>query len=223
MEKKVMCSDNLDSEAMVERELWDALLHAKGVHCSWTGNEPLTAELFTVDETPHAKTAYPWDPASPESEPFFTELEQDFSLDDWDAQEISTRSNAFFNQVNQLWSAVTVQEILNQRFASRIPENLLMAISNRAQQVLMSTATLADQLVNCVDSILPNLAQDDLYVLARPLAYAMRNGESRRAIDTTLEKVRPVAWEELSDIEQARLSLAIARCALVELEMQNNE
>lgn len=222
MEGKLMCSDEqANSEAKVEQALWAALLQADGVSASWTADKPLSDAKFTVAEDPNAKVSYVWNPAALESEPFFTALEQDFSLDDWEADEISTRSGAFFTQINQLWSTATLQETLIQRFATRVPQQLLTAIATRAQQVLSSSVSLADQLVQCVQESLPNLAADDLYVLARPLAYAMRGNDA--PIEATLERVRSIEWDALSDVEQARLSLAIARYALAELETRSEE
>jgi len=223
MEKRVMCSDKKESETTVERDLWSALLHAEGVNCSWKGDEPLKEEMFSVEENPNAKVSYPWNPSDPRAEGFFAELEQGLAVDDWSEAELTTRASAFFNGVNQLWSATTLQESLAQRFSARIPQFLLATIAKRAQQVLSTSRSLADQLVQCAQELLPNLAEEDLYVLARPLAYAMRNGESRRAVEATLEKVRPLQWDELSEIEQARLSLAIARYALAELEAKTAE
>jgi hypothetical protein len=220
MERKAMCSNQQNSESDIEQDLWSALLHAKGVSSTWDGSEAPTEGMFAVVEDPAATAPYAWNPLDPESEEFFTHLEQSFSLDDWSAEETATRSQAFFGKLNQLWSTTTLQESLVERFATRVPQQLLGAIVAQAQQALTTSQSLADQLVQCVSTILPNMAQDDLLVLTRPLAYAMRNGESRRAVDATLEKIRPVAWEELSDIEQARLSLAIARYALAELEVQ---
>ncbi|MBW4690838.1 MAG: hypothetical protein KME27_03635 [Lyngbya sp. HA4199-MV5] len=216
MVSKVMCSDDhAELEAKVEQALWATLLHADGVHCSWKGDEPLAEDAFTADEEPTARAPYVWNPAVPESEAFFTALEQDSSLDGWDADAINIRSNAFFAQVNQLWSATSLQETLIQRFATRVPQQFLTAIATRAQNVLSSSASLADQLVQCVQDVLPNLADDDLYVLARPLAYAMRGNDA--PIESTLERVRSVEWDALSEVEQARLSLAIARYAIAEL------
>jgi len=217
MENKVMCPDDqTELEAKVEQALWATLLHADGAHCSWQGNEPLTEDALTVAEDPTAKAPYIWNPAAPESEAFFTELEQEFSLDGWKVDEVASRSSVFFAQVNQLWSTTTLQETLMQRFATRVPQQLLTAIATRAQQVLSTSASLAEQLVQCVQDALPNLAEDDLYVLARPLAYAMRGNDA--PIEATLERVRSIEWDALSDVEQARLSLAIARYALVELD-----
>ena len=222
MEIKLMCSDDqANSEAKVEEALWAALLHAEGVDCSWTGSEPLTEDNFSVAEDLNAQIPYVWNPAASESEPFFAALEQQFSLDDWKVDEVVTRSNAFFSHVNQLWSAATLQETLVQRFASRVPQQLLSAIATRAQQVLSNSASLADQLVQCVQDALPNLAEEDLYVLARPLAHAMRGNDS--PVESTLERVRAIEWDALSEVEQARLSLAIARYALSELEAKSEE
>ena len=222
MEIKVMCSDDqANSETRVEEALWLALLHAEGVGCSWTGEEVLTEEDFTVVETPNATVPYVWNPAAPESEPFFNTLEQELSLDDWKVNEVATRSSAFFAQLDQLWSAATLQETLMQRFASRMPQQLLTTIATRAQQVLSSSVSLADQLVQCVQDALPNLAEEDLYVLARPLANAMRGNDS--PVESTLERVRSIEWDALSEVEQARLSLAIARYALAELETKSEE
>jgi hypothetical protein len=222
MENKVMCSDHqANSEADIEQALWAALLHADGVACAWKGGEPLTDDQFTVAEDPQATIPYVWDPAAPEAEPFFTALEQALPLDDWNAAEVATRSDLFFAQVNQLWSTATLQETLIQCFATRVPQQLLTAIATRAQQVLSRSISIADQLVQCVQEALPHMAEDDLYVLARPLAYAMRGNDS--PIESTLERVRSVEWDTLSDVEQARLSLAIARYALAELETKSEE
>ncbi len=220
MERKAMCSNQQNSESDVERDLWSALLHAKGVSSTWDGSEPVAEGMFSVAEDPTLTAPYSWNPADPESEEFFAQLEQSFSLDDWSAEEATNRSQAFFGKLNQLWSAATLQESLADRFSTRIPQQLVGAIVTQAQQALNTSQSLADQLVQCVSSILPDMAREDLFVLTRPLAYAMRNGESRRAVDATLEKIRPIAWEELSEIEQARLSLAVARCALAELQAQ---
>ena len=222
MESKVMCSDDqANSAAKVEQALWAALLHAEGAACAWKEGEPLTEDQFTVAEDPQATIPYVWDPATPEAEPFFAALEQALPLDDWNAAEVATRSDVFFAQVNQLWSTATLQETLTQRFATRVPQQLLTAIATRAQQALSRSVSLADQLVQCVQEALPHLAEDDLHVLARPLAYAMRGNDS--PIESTLERVRSVEWDALSDVEQARLSLAIARYALAELETKSEE
>lgn len=170
------------------------------------------------------RASYPWNPLEPESEPYLAELEQTFTLDSWSAPEIAARSQSLFSQLDQLWSdkvparvSQTLQAALSHRFAQRVPQDWLDAIANRASELLSTNLPLMDRLVQCVHQMLPAWAEDDLQVMARPLAYAMRGAEAE-AIEFTLGAVRPVDWQELSDMERARLSLAIARYALAELE-----
>ncbi len=147
-------------------------------------------------------------------------------FDGWQDDEIVTRSRSFFNTIDRLWAVPTLQTSLVERFAARIPHNWLMKIADQAQQVLAETTQvvseqstlLADQLVQCVREIAPNLAEEDFYVLARPLAVQMRDGGVMNTIDTTIAQVPQLEWERLSDVQRARLSLAIARYAISELQ-----
>lgn len=196
-----------------EHDLLDALLKAEGV--IWN-----SANEFEVLEEPKSKISYPWNPANPASEAFFNTLEQEFALE-MSEQDVAQRSQAFFHQVDQLFSATTLQTSLAHKFAT-VPQDLLNAIARHAQQVAQTSVALADQLVQCVQAVLPEWAEDDLQVLARPLAYAMR-GDDNNVVDSALNNIRPVAWEELSETEQARLSLAIARYALGKIEDGSNQ
>lgn len=176
------------------------------------------------------EVSYPWNPLAPESEAFFAELEQEFTLEDWSATEIRTRSAAFFSEIEQLWPEnvpngilVRLQASLSDRFACRVPSHWLDAIATKASELIDATGypapamSLMDRMIQCVQELLPNWAEDDLQVLARPLAYAMRGAEAE-TVELALGAVRPLDWTELSEIERARLSLAIARIALDELE-----
>ncbi|MDX2100454.1 MAG: hypothetical protein SFW36_21980 [Leptolyngbyaceae cyanobacterium bins.59] len=158
---------------------------------------------------------YPWNPTSLEAEAYFDRLEQDFSLADWQGEEIGQRSQAFMKQIDQLW----VQQSLVERFALRMPKEMVQKIFNRAEQLVSSQMSLIDQLVQCVQEALPNWGEDDLQVLARPLAFAMRGSE---AVDATLQAVQSMEWSDLSEVEQARLSLAAAHQTLMELKQQNS-
>lgn len=217
MENKAMRSNQLKSEA-VERDLWDALLNAEGVDCSWKPGEVPTEDMITVEEIPTAKISYPWNPAVLDEE-FFAQAESTV-FDGWEPNEVTARSTAFFAHLDHLWSATSIQATLTQRFSVRMPEALLTAIANRAQQVISASVSLSDQLVQCVQDLVPSLtelAEEDLYVLARPLAYPTRDANSP-AIDSALAAVRSVDWDALSETEKARLSLAVARYALAELK-----
>lgn len=174
----------------------------------------IQGELLEVLLQPEAE-CYPWNPADPEAEAYFVELEREFLCADWqEEEEIQSASQALFHQFHQCWASLTVSATeplkmsLAERFASFIPETWLDAIASRAQQVCSINLSLADQLVLCVKPLLPGWTEEDLLVLARPLAYAMRG---------TPEVAQPAEWTELSQMEQVRLSLAVAHSALIQL------
>nr|WP_290222786.1 hypothetical protein [Trichocoleus desertorum] len=173
-----------------------------------------------LDAVLSTDTPYPWDITDPASATYIEKLEQEFSLDSWLDEEIAQRSHDFFARLDGIWA----QTALSQRFAAWAPQSVLNAIVQQAQKVVASNLSLADQLIQCVQDSLPDWNVDDLQVLARPLAYAMRGVETEttQVVESTLQSVRPLSWEELSELEQARLSLAIARCALAQLHQTNS-
>ncbi|NEP59313.1 MAG: hypothetical protein F6K31_20240 [Symploca sp. SIO2G7] len=159
---------------------------------------------------------YPWNPYELEAQAYFEELEQGFSLEPWqDEEEIAVVSQEFFEQLHQCWASPLtlatdpLQAFLSEQFATNVPQVLLEAIANKAQEVFSAKISLVEQLVLCVQPLLPNWTKDDLLVLARPLAYAMRG----RA-----EPVKTAEWTELSQLEQVRLSLTVASSALAQLK-----
>ena len=117
-----------------------------------------------------------------------------------------------------------LQKSLAQQFADRVPQDLLQRLAQAAvhvtQEVSRQSSSLANQLVDCVQEILPNWQEEDLQVLARPFAYAMRGNDSDQ-VQSTLTTAQAVNWTELSEIEQARTGFAIARYALSKLEQQS--
>ena len=175
---------------------------------------------------------YPWNPADLKSEAYFREQEQQFLLKDCSDAEIASRSDAFFSILEKIWAetipasepinvtsvadAVELQATLQQRFATYIPQSWLAAIARQAYDVLSGQKSIADQLVQCVQELLPNWAEDDLMILARPFAVAMRCPDT--AIESQLSHVSCQNWANVSEIEQARASLAIARYALAQLQ-----
>lgn len=185
--------------------------------------ELLEALLASDDST------YPWNPTDPESEAYFVAQEQQFSLEDWSESEITARSDSFFGQIEQTWSEILpevvdifvsnvtdshyLQANLQQRFAAYIPQGWLSAIAEQASQVLTNQKSMTDKLVQCVQELLPNWAEDDLLILARPFASSMRSADTT-AVESVLGNASCSQWAALSEIEQARASLAIARYAL---------
>lgn len=163
---------------------------------------------------------YPWDSSTPEAEAYFMEAEQ-FGAD-WQEEEMSARSHQFLSQLDQLWLAATpatadssLQANLRAQFAAHIPQHWLDAIAHQARQALETQKSLSNQLVQCVQELLPNCLEADLQVLARPYAYAMRSSSNESQL---LGNMTPERWATLSEIAQAKVSLAIARYALEQLQ-----
>ena len=161
-------------------------------------------EAITQDET-----VYPWNPTDPESEAYFAELEQDFSITDcFSSEEIETQSETFFSRLHQHWEtteSTQVEAALLEQF-SDVPLSWLETIARKAKQMVKTNLTELQQLVECVKPLLSNWAEEDLLGLAR-LASAVQGNQ-----------VRLAPWEELTPLEQACLSLAIAQYALTQLE-----
>ena len=204
-------------EAIAEGDLQAALLNVPGVDCTWQPGQPLTPDCVSISEDAQAHISYPWNPA--DAEAFFSRSDQFSILDELDADEVSGYSRRFFDQLDSVWATAALQNTLSERFAVRLPQPILSAIVRRARTIATTSLSLADQLVQCVQDLLPDLNElvtEDIYVLARPLSHTMR-GEA--AIDP-LTTARSTEWDQLSETEQVRLSLAVARCALDELKAE---
>jgi hypothetical protein len=191
--------------------------------------ELLAALLEPEDAT------YPWNPTDDESEAYFYELEQQFAMADVLEEEFTSRSQTFFHQLDNLWLQVenstyyncntitaavsSLQENLQKAFAASIPQNWLNAIAAKATEIVTSQQSLGEQLIECVQAVLPTWEADDLSILARPYAYAMRSGEPHKI--GSINNVED--WTALSEIEQAKMGMAIAYYALRELNESESE
>ncbi|MCT7951717.1 hypothetical protein NG798_18090 [Ancylothrix sp. C2] len=185
-------------------------------------NSPLhpesSTELDLLESLLLSDNAYPWNPAEPHCQEYFTDREDEFILDDWPVDELTSRSQAFYKKLENLWSKVEpksallqpLQTSLKQHFALTLPPDWLSVIATGTVSLLDSPLSLAEKLVKCLHPLLPNFAEEDLQVLARPVAYAMRGHDS---LDTPQKP-----WSDLSDIEKARLGLAVVRFALDQVE-----
>lgn len=184
------------------------------------------AELELLQFILEEPVVYPFNPIEPEAEAYFAALEQEMLAMGWSVEELDQQGQQLSQRFDQLWATVaspapvvsveTLSKFLHQRFAARAPKQLLTHIAQQAQQVAAQNLTLAEQLVQCVQACLPTWGEDDLQVFARPLAFAMRAPEPS-TVESTIDEIRSVDWEKLSEVEQARLSLAIARYALAQL------
>ncbi len=171
--------------------------------------------LATIVQT---DVAYPWNPAQLESESYLTALDQEFALSDtFSDSDIAQKSQVLFAQLEQVWLTTALQKSLREKFA-RVPQDFLARIAQSVQNATVKYQSLADQMVECVLDILPQWAEEDLQVLARPLAYAMREVDSEGA-ELVMATRRP--WAQLSEIEQARVSLAVARYAISQLAISD--
>lgn len=177
-------------------------------------NSQTQAELDLLQAIFQTDRPYPWNPAQPESEDYFTDLGGEWRLPDCLSEsEMTQKTQTLFAQIEQLWTTTTLQKDLCDKFV-RVPQDLIVSITRNVQTVTTQYQSLADRMVQCVLSALPQWPEEDLHVLARPLAYAMREVESE-SLESTL--IADKSWSELSEIEQARASLAIARYAISQL------
>lgn len=182
---------------------------------------------------------YPWNPADGESDIYFSELEQHFAIEELlSTEELTTKSHAFYDQLDNLWSQVittteckynTCQSViehlhitLNSAFAANVPQGWLKTIAQKATEIFSTQQSLGEELVQCVQAVLPNWAADDLFVLARPFAYAMRSNESPD-LQSIVDQVDKRDWTTLSEIEQAKVSVAIAYYAFKQLKSYQSE
>jgi hypothetical protein len=163
-------------------------------------------------------STYPWNPADPATADYYLEADRHFSLDDWSDAEITQRSQSFFAQIQSCWanSPTPVLELsplaaLIEKFGARVPQQWLAQIAANVSGLATNQLEPIDRLVQSVQDLLPNWAAEDLLVIARPYAYAMRGDTGVNNIDNI---VRPLAWTELSELERAKLTIAIAQAAI---------
>lgn len=190
----------------LEIELFNAI--AKGDDVKWQLRNPIDASAVEILETPKSKINYPWNPS--ESEAFFQQADAENLLNSFDDSELDQQAAGFFSHLDQLWDK-SLQTTLARKFAT-VPQAILTSIATQAQSIAQQTTTqsnqLLDQLASIVQTAMPQWAIEDLQVLGRPMAYAMRGEGTEEFPGVQTE------WDKLSSTEQAKLSLAIARYAL---------
>jgi hypothetical protein len=161
---------------------------------------------------------YPWDPTEPATADYYTESDRYFSLDDWSDTEIEQKSQSFFTQIQACWLDTSSPErefnpaqLLTDKFGHRVPHQWLAAIATKVSSLANSQLEPVEQLVQSVQDLLTNWAADDLLVMARPYAYAMRCDPGVNDPDRI---VRPLEWTELTELERAKLTILIAQYAI---------
>lgn len=162
---------------------------------------------------------YPWNPADPETADYYNESDRHFSLEEWSDEEIAQQSQTFFTQIQSCWDAASDAAVvsplaaLTEKFGARVPQQWLAQIAANVSSLATSNLEPVEQLVNSVRDMLANWADEDLLVMARPYAYAMR---CNPGVDNPDTIVRPLAWTELSELERAKLTILMARYAIDE-------
>lgn len=166
-----------------------------------------------------AQVEYPWNPA--ESEAFFAGIEA-ATADEWEPGELAACGQAIANQLDSLWAQIDqtaahpqIATLLS-RVAGRVPQQIVLGIVQRSQQLISSNLSLTDRMVQCVQDFLADCNPDDLLLTGRKFAVVRSRGATSISLDTALQQIRTVDWNTLSSEEQAYLSLAIAHAALTE-------
>ena len=209
-----MARKRIDSQCLQAREL--------------AVEQELLESLLLLDAT------YPWNPEEPECQNYLEAVENEMAWDElldeisipsafteelWERSNspaTSNTSNATSNSTFKQKHLASIQESLASKFAALVPISWLEDIASRAARVAaqITSISAATQLVQCTRGLFPDWAEEDLQVLARPFAYAMRGA----AVESTLATTKHRDWTTLSEIERVKLSLAIASFVLAQLE-----
>ncbi|WP_199245353.1 hypothetical protein [[Phormidium] sp. ETS-05] len=181
-------------------------------------DETLLAQLELLEALVLWDSPYPWNPAEPQAQKYLEALEMELMAQEEAAAVLAADAPGWLDRLENLsrlvnWdamsSAMAVRESLQQKFEA-VPLSWLEDIARKALELWQlpdreqAKLSPTERLVYCVLPLFPNWAAEDLQVLARPFAYAMRSGES------ALANIQIHNWQGLSDIEKARVSLAIA-------------
>ena len=168
-----------------------------------------------VDDLLLHDSIYPWDMKASETEEYINNLENQFS-DNWINKELENKAQSFFSRLNQCWdinSNCNIYNVLSEQFGSTIPHNLLENISVEINKVITLNINPMERLIQCVKPLLSQWSEVDLQVFARPLVYAMR-GDFEPEKDMVNSLMENKQWHDLSEVEKAKITLAIAQYTL---------
>lgn len=184
----------------------------------------MAAERDLLSSVLNPEPPYPWNPQAPEAEAYLANLETTFD-DPLVDEAIAQGWTVFSQQLESQWEPSTAMLTslglqLREQFSGQVPEALLKTLVASATDLVNSGRPLIEQLVACVNVVLPTWDTADLAVLARPLAYSLRDGRSE-IVALNLGSIPQTDWAALSDIEQARLGLAMASMALKLAEQES--
>lgn len=201
------------------RNIENIIIMNESINPSTPVNAQQQAQLELLHSILGSAPSLPWHTYSPATAQYLDQLEQDLGNDLDDDLEMTSQWSQVSALAAALWESpeASLLTTLTQKFGTRMPQPLLAQLALQVQDVADSGQALVYQLVTTTQAILTDFAADDLQVMARPMALAMRSGTDD-TVDSVVQSLRSDAWEQLSAVEQARLSLAIARYALAQLE-----
>ncbi|WP_027269259.1 hypothetical protein [Leptolyngbya sp. PCC 6406] len=166
-----------------------------------------------------AEGLYPWQPHAPQNRAYFDALEATVDGEDLSSTDLQRHWRTLSQQASQLWNtgADSLATLLAGQFGNRMPAGILAQLATQVKAAANQSGSLLDQLVMAVEDVLTQWDVDDLRVIARPLALAMRDGHGD-VVEATIQSTGTADWADLSDLEKARLGLAIARYAFDHLD-----
>ncbi len=168
---------------------------------------------------------YPWLPHHEDSEAYFA----DDPLGDDDPLIESALAEGwqrFSAQMTSQWAnasaprVATIIQRLKTQLQISLSDDLLHTLATAVATLEANRQTYLDRLVACAQAVLPTWDAGDLAVLARPLVYSLRDGHSE-ILDLNLQSIPQADWQNLSDIERARLSLTLAAFALKVVDQES--
>lgn len=194
---------------------------------------PSPLQLAFLQQLFEVEAPYPWLAETPEALQYFESIDTAIAAADptlqldeptadpefaaaW--QSLSAKLEASWTEPATASASQALYTQLSTEFAATVPAEVLRTLAQAVQQIYQTPQSLADQLVTCVQSILPQWSIDDLQVMARPFAYSMRSTSVTDTMAVALHSMQSATWTELAEIEQVRVSLAIARYALAQAD-----
>lgn len=180
------------------------------------------AELDFVHQIMAGDEGYCWEPSAPGSEAYLDWLERRWLATAEAPLELQEES--FFATLNAAWdsleSSTTIETTITAVLGDRLPQERLRHLLTTAKRVLASGQPLGEQLVQCIQNLVPELHRDDLFTMARPYATVMRDRHSPTSLDQVRTSVRAAQWDDLVPLERARLGLELSHYILAHLSPQ---
>ena len=132
-----------------------------------------------------------------------------------DATDLEQRSQRFFSSLDSLLEdkSSAIETKLFARVGTYLPRQQCLDILKICQGKQQLVSDVAEQLRLAIADLLPQWSGEDRAIFVRSYAGAFRGGGDQTLQQLTTEKV----WDEMSPLEQAQSTVAIADFVLTEL------